>query len=134
MKKYVYPAIFTPEADGTYSINFPDIPGCYTCGDDVADGLEMAEDVLALTLYGLEEKGESLPVPSSTETLNKKILEPSFVTMIKADTKEYRKRFNSKAVKKTLTIPQWINDEAVKQNVNFSKVLQDALIEQLHLN
>ena len=51
MAKYVYPAIFTPEEDGKYSINFPDIDGCYTCGDDLADGMNMAQDALKQQLH-----------------------------------------------------------------------------------
>ena len=57
MAKYAYPAIFTPEDDGSFSINFPDLEGCYTCGDSLEDGIEMAEDALALVLYGYEKDG-----------------------------------------------------------------------------
>ena len=53
--KYAYPAIFTPEEDGGFSVVFPDLESCYTCGDNMADALIMAEDVLALTLYGYEK-------------------------------------------------------------------------------
>lgn len=49
--RYAYPAVFTPETDGGFSVNFPDLEGCYTCGDDMPDALMMAEDVLALVLY-----------------------------------------------------------------------------------
>ena len=64
MAKYAYPAIFTPEDDGSFSINFPDLEGCYTCGDSLEDGIEMAEDALALVLYGYEKDGRKLPAPS----------------------------------------------------------------------
>lgn len=57
MAKYAYPAIFTPEEDGSYSIIFPDLEGCYTCGDNLEDGIEMAEDALSLVLYGYEKDG-----------------------------------------------------------------------------
>ena len=59
MAKYVYPAIFTPEEDGSYSIVFPDLEGCYTCGDNLEDGIEMAEDALALVLYGYEKRSDN---------------------------------------------------------------------------
>ncbi|MBO4948771.1 MAG: type II toxin-antitoxin system HicB family antitoxin, partial [Peptococcaceae bacterium] len=62
MKKYSYPAVFTPEENGAYSISFPDFESCYTCGDSLADGIMMAEDVLAFTLYDYEK--ENRPVPS----------------------------------------------------------------------
>ena len=61
MAKYAYPAIFTPEDDGSFSINFPDLEGCYTCGDSLEDGIEMAEDALALVLYGYEKDGRKNP-------------------------------------------------------------------------
>ena len=65
MAKYVYPAIFTPEDDGSYSIVFPDLEGCYTCGDNLEDSIEMAEDALALVLYGYEKDGREIPAPSA---------------------------------------------------------------------
>ena len=69
MAKYAYPAIFTPEENGTYSIVFPDLEGCYTCGDNLEDGIEMAEDVLALVLYGYEKDGKPIPLPSNRDDL-----------------------------------------------------------------
>ena len=65
MAKYAYPAIFTPEEDGCFSITFPDLEGCHTCGDSLEDGIEMAEDALALTLYGYEKEGKAIPTPSA---------------------------------------------------------------------
>ena len=59
MAKYAYPAIFTPEEDGSYSIIFPDLEGCYTCGDNLEDGIEMAEDALSLVLYGYEKRSDN---------------------------------------------------------------------------
>ena len=64
MSKYVYPAIFTSEPDGGYSVYFPDLEGCYTCGDTLADALFMAEDALALILYGYEKDQRPIPQPS----------------------------------------------------------------------
>ena len=61
MGKYVYPAIFTKENDGKYSIIFPDLEGCYTTGDNLADGIYMAQDVLAFTLYSLEKRQQQHP-------------------------------------------------------------------------
>ena len=128
MGKYVYPAVFAAEGEG-YAVNFPDIDGCYTCGDDLADGIEMAEDVLALVLYQYEKDGKAVPHPSDPKDL--KLNENEFVNLIAADTIGYQKRHNTKAVKKTLTIPEWLNELAVKANINFSQVLQEALFEKL---
>ena len=127
--KYAYPAIFTPEEDGGFSVVFPDLEGCFTCGDDMADALFMAEDALALVLYGYESDGREIPAPSKMEDL--KLNDGEFVNSVACDTMEYRKRFNNKAVKKTLTIPEWLNETAVAMNINFSQVLQDALIQKV---
>ena len=132
MAKYIYPAVFTNEDDGGYSIYFPDIEGCYTNGDDLQDAHDMANDVLCLMLYQLEESGESIPKP--TEIKNIETDNDSFVTLISADTIEYRKFYDNKAVKKTLTIPSWMNTMAEKAGINFSASLQRALSEDLHLN
>ncbi|MCD8196010.1 MAG: type II toxin-antitoxin system HicB family antitoxin [Lachnospiraceae bacterium] len=131
MAKYAYPAIFTPEADGGYSIVFPDLEGCYTCGDDLADGLMMAEDALALILYGYESDGRAIPAPSAMTDITRN--DGEFVNFIACDTLAYRKMYNNKSVKKTLSIPEWLNEAASEAGVNFSQVLQDALKKQLHL-
>lgn len=126
MTKYVYPAVFTPEKNGVYSINFPDLEGCYTCGDTLTDGIEMAEDVLALVLCDYEKKALPIPVPSSHTDIP--LADNEFINYITCDTIGYRKMHNTKSVKKTLTIPEWLNEAALSMNLNFSQVLQDALI------
>lgn len=126
MAKYVYPAIFTPE-EGGYSVVFPDLQGCYTCGDDLADAIYMAEDVLAFTLYHYEKRNEPIPEPSTDFSLK----EGEFINRILCDTLEYHKQKNAKSVKKTLTIPEWLNENAIAADINFSKVLQKALKAEL---
>ena len=123
MSRYVYLAILEPE-DGLYNVSFPDLPDCYTCGDDLADALHMAEDVLGGYLSRLEEKGESAPSPGTNE-----VIVPSGATtsLILADTEEYRRLHSNRAVKKTLTIPSWLNEAAEARCINFSQVLQEAL-------
>ena len=130
LAKYVYPAIFTEDEDG-YSVRFPDVDGCFTSGRSLQEALEMAEDALCLMLYDMEESGEAIPVASGVNNVQ---TEPGeFVSLIGCDTLAYRKRYGSKAVKKTLSIPSWLNEAAEKAGVNFSNVLQDALKQQLHL-
>ncbi len=114
MACYAYPAIFTPEEEG-YTVNFPVLEGCYTEGDDLADALYMAEDALALVLYGYEKDGLPIPAPSQSFTLN----DGEFISYVACDTMEYRKMYNNKAVKKTLTIPEWLNEETNAIGVNF---------------
>lgn len=130
MAKYVYPAIFTEEEDG-YSVRFPDIDGCFTSGATLPEALGMAEDALALMLYDKEENGEAIPAASGVRSVQTEAGE--FVSLVGCDTMAYRKRYGSKAVKKTLSIPSWLNEAAEASGVNFSNVLQDALKQQLHL-
>lgn len=129
MNKYSYPAVFTPEENGAYSIIFPDLENCYTCGDNLTDGIIMAEDVLAYTLYDYEREGKEIPAPSSAASIS--IKEGEFVNFIACDTLAYRKRFSNTAVKKTLTIPEWLNEEGIAMGINFSQVLQEALMQKL---
>ena len=129
MTKYLYPAIFTPESNGVYSVNFPDIEGCYTQGDNLQDAYDMAEDVLCLRLYDLEESQSYIPVSSNPANIIADI--ESFVALFSVDTLEYRKFYDNKAVKKTLTIPSWLNVKAEKAGLNFSQVLQEGLKERL---
>ena len=132
MSKYAYPAVFTLEEDGTYSIIFPDLEGCYTCGDSLEDGIEMAEDALALTLYGYEKEGREIPKASVPTAIT--VSENEFVNFIACDTMAYRKMYNNKAVKKTLTIPEWLNEAATSMGLNLSQVLQEALISKIQMH
>ena len=131
MAKYVYPAIFAEEESG-YSVSFPDLESCYTSAENLSDAIKMAEDVLCLTLYDLEEDGAPIPEPSPIKEI--KTGDNEFATLIGCDTIEYRKFFDNKAVKKTLTIPSWLNTMAERANVNFSAVLQRAIKNELHID
>lgn len=131
MAKYAYPAIFAKEETG-YSVSFPDIDGCFTCGDTLPEAVEMAEDALCLMLYDHEEDGEPIPDASDIKTIQAQTSE--IVSLVCCDTLEYRKLYDSHAVKKTLTIPNWLNTLADRAGVNFSTVLQDALKAKLDIN
>jgi predicted RNase H-like HicB family nuclease len=132
MSKYVYPAIFTQEYDGKFSVLFPDIENCFTGGDDMADAIEMAEDVLCLTLYDMEKDRKLIPVPSNLKTVETD--DVSVVSLIHCDTDFYRRYYENKSVKKTLSIPMWLNERAERENVNFSGILQEALKVHLHIH
>lgn len=132
MAKYVYPAVFTKEESGVYCIRFPDVPGCVTSGEDLQDGLDMANDVLCLMLYEMEQDGVEIPPASSVNEVEHD--EKSFVSLISCDTDWYRRFYESKSVRKTLTIPAWLNDMAERNALNFSQILQDALKSTLHIN
>lgn len=130
MAKYVYPAVFTPEESG-YSIRFPDFESCYTSAVNLEEGMEMANDVLCLTLYDLEETGK--PIPKASDIREVQADGKSFASLVSCDTMEYRRFFSSKAVKKTLSIPAWLNTLAEREDINFSAVLQKALKAELNL-
>ena len=133
--KYIYPAVFTFDTsdenfpNGVYLVNFPDLDACHTFGNTLEEAYNMAEDVLNLTLWDMEESKENIPAPSNPQNI--KCNENSFVSLISADTLAYRKLYDKKAVKKTLTIPAWLNNLALERNVNFSNILQNALIKEL---
>lgn len=129
MAKYIYPAVFTKEEDGGYSVVFPDLESCYTCGDTLEQAMDMAEDCLALVLYGYETDQKEIPAASSIDSISTSSDE--FVSLIKCDTLSYRKQYSSKAVKKTLTIPEWMNDEGMRAGINFSQLLQEALMQKI---
>ena len=129
--KYIYPVIFTKE-DGQYLVSVPDLSGCYTFGSDLQEAVDMARDAMAMWLCIAEDKKEE--IPEANLDILKNGSENEIITLIDVDTIEYRKITNPKSVKKTLTIPQWLNDMAVRENINFSNVLQNALLEQLHVS
>jgi len=102
MAKYAYPAIFTKEENG-YSIQFPDLESCYTSADNLTGGIEMAADVLCLTLYWQEKEGKDIPAPTAVnEVVHEK---EEFVSLIACDTDWYRRFYDSKSVKKPLRFP-----------------------------
>ncbi len=124
---YVYPAIFEPAEEGGYIVTVPDIPCCFTQGEDMADAIYMAEDVIAMMLADYEDEGKPVPVPSKIEDIKTS----GTVSLVRADTDEWRKLVDNKAVKKTLSIPSWLNKKAEKAAINFSQLLQDALCQKL---
>ena len=129
MSKFIYPAVFTEEKDGGYSVDFPDLEGCFTSGDDLSDALFMAEDVLATTLVYYENQKRSIPAPSPVRKI--RVAKNEFVNLVSCDTLKYRRLLHNAAVKKTLSIPEWMDEAATAAGINFSQTLQDALREKL---
>lgn len=131
MNKLFYPALFHKADEGGFWISFPDIPECLTQGDNTAHAYEMAVDALGLALSCREEEHQPLPTVSDPTVI---IPDPdSFLVVIEFDMLAYKKRTNSKAVKKTLSIPEWLNEAATAAGLNFSQVLQEALIAKIQL-
>jgi predicted RNase H-like HicB family nuclease len=129
--RYVYPAVFTPVDGDGYDVAFPDLPYCRTCGADLAEAMMMAEDAAAMWLWDAENSDEAAPKPSPREGIACDLRQ--FVNLVKVDTDAYRRAQDTRAVKKTLTIPAWLNAEAEKAHLNFSGVLQEALKQRLDI-
>jgi len=129
MNRYIFPAVFEPGEHKGYCVSFPDLPGCITEGDTLEEALHMAKEALELHLYGMEEDGD--PIPESTPPQEIEIPTGGFVTIVEAWMDLVRDEMANKAVKKTLTIPKWLNDLAEKNKINFSHVLQVALKHRL---
>ena len=127
MNRLFYPAIFHQEEDGFW-VSFPDFPECLTEGDNMDHAYQMAFEALGLAITSRKEEGESIPSPSSISSIN---AEDGILMIINFDMMEYLKKHNSKAVKKTLSIPEWLNEEALRLGLNFSQVLQEALMQKI---
>ena len=137
---YVYPAVFYEE-EGKISAIFPDLGNLATFGDNVADAMHMAQDACGLYLFTALRDGEPLPAPSAlSEISSAAILEElemesavdsAFVNMVLVDMTEYARQRSDRAVKKTLSIPMWLNTLCEEKSINFSKVLQDALLTKV---
>lgn len=121
--KYVYPAVFLPLENEGFSVNVPDLPGCRTCGKSLAESIEMAEDALAMWLWDAENEQE--PIPPASMALSAQ--SPAFINFIKTDTDDYRRLMDKRAVKKTVSLPGWLNAAGEKANAPFSQILQEGL-------
>ena len=130
MNKVFYPVIFHPEEVG-YSTFVPDIDGCFSQGDTMNEAVAMTQEAIGLMLEDCFQSDQPLPAPSQPGTLH--LEEGEFITMVEFDELAYRKRHDSQAVKKTLSIPGWLNHMAEEQGLNFSRILQNALKQELHV-
>ena len=129
MNKLFYPAVFHIAEEGGFWVTFPDIPECMTQGDDMQQAYEMAVDALGLSITTMEEDGEVIPKASTPDMIQLKLGE--YLVIVEFDLLEYRRKNSSRAVKKTLSIPEWLNEAAIKAGINFSQVLQEALMEKV---
>ncbi|MCL1819890.1 MAG: type II toxin-antitoxin system HicB family antitoxin [Oscillospiraceae bacterium] len=127
--KYAYPVILYPD-DGKIGVTVPDLPGCHTFGDNKTDALFMAKDAIEMWLWYAENERQAIPPPS--DVLPLKLGET--LTLVAADTDEYRRANDNRAVKKTLSIPSWLNSQAEKANAPFSQILQEGLKSYLHIS
>lgn len=123
MSKYVYPAIFHRNTNGdSYTVIFPDLSGCITEGKSIDDALFMAQDALALWL-----ECTTAPFPASSDPATINTADTEFISLISADIKDTR------AVRRTVSLPKWLDEQATVAGLSLSRVLQDAIKDRLHL-
>jgi predicted RNase H-like HicB family nuclease len=127
---YIYPAIFYPEDEGRYSVIFPDLNNLATYGDTLADAFAMAQEACGQYLFTSLRDGDIIPAPSVLDTIKKED-EHALVNMVFVNLDDYARAYNDKAVKKTLSIPAWLNTACENHGFNYSKILKDALITKL---
>ena len=129
MKKKVYPAIFKyDKKEECYLVDFIDLKGCSTFGKTIEEAFNMAQEAMGLYLEDCKD------YPKATQNINKiELKKDEFIALIDIDMEEYYRKHSSRAVKKTLSIPEWLNAEAEKKNINFSQVLQEALKVKLDI-
>ena len=123
MKEYVYPALFHPNEDGTFTITYPDLPGCISEGKSLGNAMYMAQSALSQWIEYLIDKKQEIPSASQIKDIPTEAND--FINLIRADVKDGR------AVKRTVSIPKWMDDGAVKSGLSLSRVLQDALRDRL---
>ena len=135
--KIVYPVIFTKTNDDkdTYLVDIPDIKGI-TEGYGLADAIEMARDYIAGYCYKLPD--EEIPKASSTNdiVISEGTFEgegESFISLVDTDLEVYRRKMEKRAVRRNVSIPWWLDKEAEKAQLNFSRVLQEALMQKLNI-
>lgn len=119
MTEYVYPAVFHANEDGSYTIWFPDLPGCISEGKDLANAICMAQDALTQWISFLKDKNDEIPSSSSISDLS--AADEEFLTYIRAEIRDRR------AVRRTISLPKWMDDLAAAEGLSLSRVLQDAL-------
>ncbi|MCI9067728.1 MAG: hypothetical protein HFI64_11315 [Lachnospiraceae bacterium] len=125
MTEFVYPAVFHTNEDGSFTITYPDLPGCISEGNSLGNAMYMAQAALTQWIEYLMDKKE--PIPTASDLKSIKTMPDEFVTLIRADIRDKR------AVKRTVSIPKWMDDQVTESGLSLSRVLQDALKKRLNL-
>ena len=126
--RYSFIAVFHYEKDGI-SIEFPDLPGCLPCAKDTEEALYNAREALGLHIFGMEQDGEEIPVPTPLDMIHYK--KGSVPVLIEVFMPPVRDRIRNRFVKKTLSLPAWLASKADESGVNCSKIFQNALMDYL---
>ena len=146
--KFIYPVLFYEEKDGGYSVFVPDLEkalnsNASTCGSTLEDAMYMAEDLIAGLVLDEMEEGKKIPQASKIEDVTFDEIEKNigiedwdyvskFKTYIAVDISAFAEKWGKQLVKKTVNIPKWVNTKAEEMKINFSQVLQEALLEKIY--
>ena len=120
--EYIYPAVFHTNEDGSFTITFPDLPGCVSEGKSLGNALHMAQDALKQYMACMEELGESIPAATRADKIA--VGAGEYISLTRAETRDVR------AVRRTVSIPQWMDEQAIQGGLSLSRILQDALSER----
>ena len=132
MRKLSYLAIFEPSKDG-YGVYFPDLPGCISFGKTFEDAQREAADALGLHLYGMEKDGDPIPEPSKTPSVDPDTESGYFISPITVYPDMVRNELDNRRVKTNITLPAWLKDAAEQHGVNYSRILETALLDYLNI-
>ena len=132
--KLIYPAIFTPFSDGSggYTVEVPDLPGCVTEGKDIIEAIEKGID--AASGWVLDELEDGKAIPQASDRKDLMAPEGSFINLLILDMNSYQEKYGQKTIRKNITIPAWLNTYGEKKGINFSRVLQDALLKEAQIS
>ncbi len=131
MLNLTYLAVLEPGEDGSYGISFPDLPGCFSFGENLAEAQQMAAEAASLHVYGMECDDEEIPTPSVS--LPQDITEGMIVMPVTIYPDIYRMKRDNERVKTNITLPAWLKRIAEEQKVNFSRLLESALLDYLQI-
>nr|DAL72934.1 MAG TPA: hypothetical protein [Caudoviricetes sp.] len=131
MLNLTYLAILEPGEDGSYGISFPDLPGCFSFADNLAEAEQMAAEAAELHVYGMEKDGEAIPEPSTS--LPPEVTAGMVVMPVTLHPDMYRLKRDNERVKTNTTLPAWLKRIAEEQKVNYSRLLETALLDYLQI-
>ncbi|MCI9488409.1 type II toxin-antitoxin system HicB family antitoxin [Lachnospiraceae bacterium 48-42] len=131
MLNLTYLAVLEVGEGGSYSVSFPDLPGCFSYGSNLAEAQRMAEEAASLHVYGMERDGDEIPAPSLN--LSRKHTEGNVVMPVTIHPDLYRAKRDNERIKTNITLPAWLKRIAEEQKVNYSRLLETALIDYLQL-
>ncbi len=131
MLNLTYLAVLEPGEDGSYGISFPDLPGCFSFADNLAEAEQMAAEAAELHVYGMEKDGEAIPEPSTS--LPPEVTAGMVVMPVTLHPDMYRLKRDNERVKTNTTLPAWLKRIAEEQKVNYSRLLETALLDYLQI-